>query len=107
MVSSYALLYENSKNPYTARREAIKAFINNNSAEYLSPDNHKKVSSKAKEIMKEGIKYKDALHVASAIIADCDYMLTTDIRLLKYKTDEIKLCNPVDFVTEMEGNEND
>ena len=57
--------------------------------------------------MKQGIKYKDACHVASAVCAGCDYFLTTDKRLLKYKTDQIKMRNPVDFVREMEENNHD
>ena len=49
------------------------------------------------------MKYKDAYHVASAIIAGCDYLISTDKRLLKYKNDKIKLVNPIEFVGEMEG----
>ena len=48
------------------------------------------------------IKEKDAIHIACAIYASCDYMLSTDSRLLKYRTDKIILMNPVDFVYEME-----
>jgi predicted nucleic acid-binding protein len=50
--------------------------------------------------MKEGIKAKDAIHIASAIVSSCQYFLTTDKRLLKYKTDKIRLMNPVEFVKE-------
>jgi len=57
--------------------------------------------------MVSGIKEKDALHVACAIHASCDYFLTTDDRLLKYKTDKIKFANPVQFISEMEGNYNE
>lgn len=57
----------------------------------------------ANKIMETGVKYKDACHVASAIIAECDYLISTDKRLLKYKSDKIKLVNPIEFVGEMEG----
>jgi hypothetical protein len=50
-----------------------------------------------KEIMQTGVKYADAAHVACAILANCDYFITTDKRLLKYQTDCIKLINPIDF----------
>lgn len=53
--------------------------------------------------METGIKYKDACHVASAILAECSYFLTTDKRLLKYKDEKIKIMNPIDFLREMEG----
>lgn len=43
--------------------------------------------------------------VAAAIYAKCDYFISTDIRLLKYQTDQIRLCTPIEFVTETEGEE--
>ena len=57
--------------------------------------------------MATGIKYKDACHVASAMIAGCEYLITTDKRLLKYKSEKLKIINPVQFVDEMEDNENE
>ena len=47
--------------------------------------------------MKTGIKFKDACHIACAIMGKADYLISTDNRLLKYKTDEIKLINPFEF----------
>ena len=61
----------------------------------------------AKEIIAMGVKYKDAYHIASAILAQCDYFISTDKRLLKYKTDKIKPVNPVEFVSEMEDGKNE
>ena len=58
-------------------------------------DSTPKVKEMAREIMETGMKYKDACHVASAIIAGCDYLISTDKRLLKYKNDKIKLVNPI------------
>ena len=43
------------------------------------------------------IETRDAIHIAAAIYAECDVFLSTDIRALKYKTDEIRLMNPVEF----------
>ena len=60
------------------------------------------IETKAAEIMKTGIKYKDACHVVSAIYAECEYFISTDIRLLKYKSNEIKMVTPIQFVTETE-----
>lgn len=69
----------------------------------VSDNKREEVESKAEEIKKNGIKHKDACHVACAIIAGADYFLSTDYRLLKYKTDEIIMMNPTDFIKEMEA----
>ena len=61
-----------------------------------------KLKGSVNEIMATGVKYKDGVHVACAIYAGADYLLTTDMRLLKYHTDKIKLLNPIDFIAEME-----
>jgi predicted nucleic acid-binding protein len=37
------------------------------------------------ESMKTGIKAFDAAHIACAILTDCDFFISTDKRLLKYK----------------------
>lgn len=60
------------------------------------------IETKAAEIMRTGVKFKDACHVASAIYAGCEYFISTDIRLLKYYTEEFKMVTPIEFVTEME-----
>ena len=56
--------------------------------------------------MRTGIKYADACHVACAILAGCESFITTDKRLLKYQTDEIRMLNPVNFVSEWEEEQN-
>ena len=53
--------------------------------------------------MKTGIKMKDAYHVSCAILTGCDYFLSTDKRLLKYRTSEITILNPTEFVKEVEN----
>ena len=57
--------------------------------------------------MKSGVKYKDACHIASAILAKCSYFLTTDRRLLKYSSDEIAIENPIAFITHTERRNED
>lgn len=44
----------------------------------------------------------DAYHVACAILAESDYFLTTDDRLLKYKTDKVQIIDPTEFIREWE-----
>lgn len=103
LAASYVLWYENSQNPYETKRRAISEFLQNNSTEYIEADKAGLIKSKAEEIMKTGVKMKDAYHVACAVYASCDCFLTTDDRLLKYKTDEIQIINPVDFVRRWES----
>lgn len=45
----------------------------------------------------------DACHVSCAILAECDYFITTDKRLLKYQSEYIKIYNPINYIIEMEG----
>ncbi|MCD8348914.1 MAG: PIN domain-containing protein [Lachnospiraceae bacterium] len=102
LVTSYVLQYENSENPYEIRQKAMSEFIRSYSNEHIDYDRSEEVSKKAKNIMNTGVKTKDAHHVACAILASCDYFLTTDKRLLKYVTDEIKIMNPIDFIDNLE-----
>lgn len=52
-----------------------------------------------------GIKSKDALHLACAVEAKCDYFITTDRALLKNARSlpEMKSVNPIDFAILMEN----
>lgn len=70
---------------------------------YAGIERDEEISTIAKQIMETNIKQQDAYHVASAIYAGCSFFITTDIHLLKYKTDNIRLINPIDFITEMEN----
>ena len=102
LVTSYVLWYENSQNPYETKRTAIGEFIQMNSIEYIDSDKADVIKAKAEEIMKTGIKMKDAYHVACAIYLSCDCFLTTDDRLLKYHTSDIQMLNPIDFIRRLE-----
>ena len=85
------------------RRNTIFDFMHKNTFAYVGEEHKKEIELKAAEIMQTGVKFKDACHVASAIYAGCEYFISTDIRLLKYRSDEIKLVTPIEFVTEMES----
>lgn len=102
LIGSYTLDYECGNIPFPMRKRAIIAFIENNISGYVGIERDDIISKKADEIMKNNVKQQDAYHVASAIYAKCDYFISTDTRLLKYKTDEIKMVNPIQFITEME-----
>lgn len=100
-VYSYMSIFENEENPFISRRNTIADFFGK-AVRYVHEDWKDIADEKASEIMKTGIKEKDAIHIACAIFGKADYFLTTDIRLLKFETDEIVLMNPVDFVRELE-----
>ena len=102
LATSYILEFENSENPFEMRRNTIKEFTDVNEYIYVSVNKSVEVEALAEDIKKTGVKHKDACHVASAIIAGCDYFVSTDHRLLKYKTDKIKMVNPIDFIKEVE-----
>ena len=105
LVSSYILDYELGNVPQKERKETIRQFIADYASEYVGSEYHKIVDEKANEIMRTGVKEKDAAHVASAILAGCDYFISTDKRLLRYPTSMIKLVNPLELISELEGEE--
>lgn len=102
LVTSYMLRYECGNNPFEMRRNAIFEFIDKNTFAYIGIERQTIIETKAVEIMNTGVQYKDACHVASAIYAECEYFISTDKRLLKYKSNEIKMVTPIEFVTETE-----
>lgn len=103
LVVSYMLVFENHQNPYEIKKKAIREFIHDNTSVYINYEKAEDVKKIAESIISAGIKTKDAVHLASAIAAECDYFLTTDKRLLKYKTDKLILTDPVDFVGRLEA----
>ncbi|MCR4738807.1 MAG: PIN domain-containing protein [Lachnospiraceae bacterium] len=56
----------------------------------------------AERLREEGIKTFDALHIACAVNAGCDYFLSTDRKLLNHKVDGISIVDPVKFISEQE-----
>ena len=105
LASSYVLLYENSRNPHELRQKTIRNFVKENVAVYIAVDRADEVKSIADEIIATGVKTADAYHVACAILSGSDYFLTTDDRLLKYKTDKLKLVDPTEFIRNWEVTE--
>ena len=102
LVSSYVLAYENSRNPNESKKNSIGKFVKENRVEYIDVDRADEVKTIADEIIATGVKTADAYHTACAILSGCDYMITTDDRLLKYKSNKIKVVDPTEFIREME-----
>jgi len=96
---SYVSYYENWDSPHTRNKITIEKFFEH-AAIFVDIDKEIVIEQKANDIKKYGVKANDALHIACAIEAECDYFITTDDGILKKcKTDEIKVCSPIEFVT--------
>lgn len=100
LVWSYILDYENGKNPYDEKRLAIAPW-RNIASKFISKKSEE-ILTFAESLSQKRIKTFDALHIACAVSAGCDYYLTTDKKLLNTPIAEIKIVSPITFVNEME-----
>ena len=96
---SYVSHYENWNSPHAKNRITIERFFGH-AAVFIGIDRADMIEEKANAIKKYGVKANDALHISCAIEAGCDYFITTDDEILKKcRTDEIKVCSPIEFIT--------
>ena len=103
LVASYMLVAENTKCPIQMAREYNLNFMHKFAKQYVSTQRIEALKPMISEIMETGIKRADATHIACAIDSDCDYLITVDDRMLKYKDDRIKVISPNDMLYIMEG----
>lgn len=101
LVISSVLEFENSRNPFSLRREWVERCLR-------QATTHQRVDEairrRAEMLEKHGLKAIDALHVACAEAADADYFLTCDDRLLrKQRLISVKSMNPLDFIQRVMG----
>jgi predicted nucleic acid-binding protein len=99
LVWSFILTFENSQNIFDAKKRAISQWENISSSFVEKSED---IRLTAKEIMTTGIKAADAAHVACAIAGNCNYFITVDKRLLKYQDNRIIICNPIEFINQIE-----
>ena len=95
---SFMSLAENEDSPFEDNKAYILSFIEENASIFVGTKRLNEIETLAGEIMQTGIKKKDATHLACALIANCDYFITTDKRVLKYRTDKMRIINPIDFL---------
>lgn len=98
LVTSVILDYENERNPDSIPAENIRLFMETYSNIYIGNDERNNLKTLRDEIMAKGIKYADASHIACAIHARCDCLITTDDRMLHFVDERIKIITPVDFI---------
>ncbi len=98
---SYLLDFENEINPFEERRETIGHW---KSEAALDVEETPEILRRADEIANRGLRPKDALHVACAMFAGCEYFLTTDDLVVKKMRGfaEIAVMHPTQFVIEVE-----
>ena len=96
LVNSSALEFENSRNPFSLRREWMERCLSL-ATEYQRVDDS--IRDRAQGFEKQGISAIDALHVAIAESVTAEFFIACDDRLLKKgKQFKVKSINPVDFV---------
>ena len=95
LAGSFMMDYEISANPFYDRQLAFMKWKN---IAALDVDPVEGILTRSREIMQKNIKQKDAIHIACAVKAGCDYFLTTDRKVLNKNIPEIKLINPLDFI---------
>ena len=94
---SSVLDYEIGKSKLLDRTEQIKPWKHGAIVNVLVDDS---IRQRVKGLESVGVKPMDALHVACAESANCDWFLTTDRDLIK-KTNNLstmQIANPVDFI---------
>jgi len=98
LIWSYILDFENSRNPFPFKQQAIKAWRNLAIADIEETD---EIIQLAEIFCNKGLKSQDALHLACAVAGKCDYFLTTDKGILRKTKDltQINVLNPISFLT--------
>jgi predicted nucleic acid-binding protein len=94
--------FENSISPHELNRNSINNFFSH-AISYIDYTHAETIDKRAVEIMKAYIKTRDAYHISCAIEGGCDYFITTDRPLLNYKTPEIAICDPIQFIDFLGG----
>lgn len=99
------LEYENGKNRFSHKKQAIADFMSANESYYVGIEKGEEAKLAAERIMESGVKSADALHVACAVLAESDYFITTDDRLLKFQTEDIQIVTPGEFIRRLEASD--
>jgi predicted nucleic acid-binding protein len=92
---SYVLRIENKQIRNLEQRLEILAWENKAA---ISVDKSQEIYKIANEVQKTGVHKFDALHIACAIVAKCQFFVTTDYRLQKYHDKRIYVCDPIECI---------
>ena len=98
LISSSVLEYENSRNPYPIKQEAMSRYLQ---IAGFRQEVNEAIRQRAEQLEQNGLKAIDALHIASAEAVGSDYFITCDKRLINRCSGlAMKVMNPVNFVLE-------
>jgi predicted nucleic acid-binding protein len=92
---SYVLDYEIGISPFEERKEKFmqwKKFAKCYCAEDES------LLKEAEKLAALHFKIIDALHIASAIKMNCDYVITTDTKMLNKNIPDMMIIDPIEFI---------
>jgi len=94
---SYILEYENLLNPYEIRQMVIQQWKMKAGTYIYENDD---IVSRAEKLTEYSLKAKDALHIACAVEAKCEYFITTDDKIINKNKliGSIEIVNPVDIL---------
>ena len=95
---SFMSQVEIDDSPYEDRKAYILDFVETNAVAFIGKARFSEIERLAEKFMQEGIKKKDATHLACSIIGECDYFISTDKKVVNHKTDKIEIVNPITFV---------
>ena len=95
LVWSFVLDYENDANPFNVRKNSIAVW---KKLSIVDCDLCDDIANIAGDLLKTGLRQKDASHIACAIHAGADFFITTDKKILNKPVQGISLINPIDFV---------
>ena len=98
---SYLLESENDENPFPDKRISIAGWKD---ISCINIEESEELLVRAEEYLKFGIKSKDAIHIACALLTDCNYFLTTDKGILKKakSVSGLEILGPIEFVNKLE-----
>ena len=98
LVNSSVLEYENSKNPFPIKQQAMTRYLE---MAGIRKNVDNEIRQRAEQLEQDGLKAIDALHVACAESTNSGYFVTCDKRLInRYQGNLIRVLNPVDFILE-------
>jgi predicted nucleic acid-binding protein len=95
LVWSDVVDYENNDNPFEERRVKIAEWKALAAVDSAMND---AIQQKASELMRLGLRQKDAAHIASAIFGNADCFLTVDMKILNKPVRDIEVLNPLVFL---------
>ncbi|MEB3289817.1 MAG: PIN domain-containing protein [Leptolyngbya sp.] len=103
LVRSSVLDYENSRNPYLLKQEAMSRYLK---LAEVRQEVNEVIRQRAEALEQNGLKAMDALHVACAEALNSHYFITCDKRLINRCSElTMKVINPVDFILEMSSDD--